>query len=341
MTAVKRVTRNFGPELRGFNLAFRNTLPSSAGLSSSSTLITSIFIVFALANDLASHQDFRDTVATFEELSEYLGCIENGQSFGRLEGDRGVGTFGGSEDHAAMLCSTPGRIRHFAFGPVQLLRTLDVPAGHTFVVATSGVAAAKTGNAKERYNRASLLVSEILDRWTAATGRHDRTLAVALHSSAEASATLDTILGLERSTDVRTDPLRRRLEHFRLENERVIPAAVRALETSDLEAFGRAVDESQAGAEQLLGNQVPETITLTRLARELGAAAASAFGAGFGGSVWALVRSDDAADFTARWQRRYRDAVPRQISDLAIFFPTAAGPPVTPLAGFKTLTNTD
>ena len=125
MTAVKRVSRNFGPGLRGFNLAFRNTLPSSAGLSSSSTLITSIFIVFALANDLASHHDFRDTITTFEELSEYLGCIENGQSFGRLEGDRGVGTFGGSEDHAAMLCSAPGRIRHFAFGPVQLLRTLD------------------------------------------------------------------------------------------------------------------------------------------------------------------------------------------------------------------------
>ena len=339
MTAVKRVSRNFGPGLRGFNLAFRNTLPSSAGLSSSSTLITSIFIVVALANDLPSHHDFRDTITTFEELSEYLGCIENGQSFGRLEGDRGVGTFGGSEDHAAMLCSAPGRIRHFAFGPVQLLRTLDVPAGYTFVVATSGIAAAKTGNAKERYNRASLLVREILDRWVAATGRHDRTLAVALRSSTDASATLDDIL--DRAGDRLSDPVRRRLDHFRLENDRVIPAAIRALETSDLEAFGRIVDDSQAGAEQLLGNQVPETIALTRLARELGAVAASAFGAGFGGSAWALVRSADVADFTSQWQRRYRDAVPRQISDLAVFFPTAAGPPVTPLTGFSVLTTAD
>ena len=133
------------------------------------------------------------------------------------------------------------------------------------------------------------------------------------------------------SGDTPADPLRRRLDHFRLENDRVIPAAVRALERADLEAFGRAVDESQTGAEQLLGNQVPETITLTRVAREQGAAAASAFGAGFGGSVWALVESDAATDFTARWQRRYREAVPPQISDLAVFFPTAAGPPVTPL----------
>ena len=208
-----------------------------------------------------------------------------------------------------------------------------MPAGHTFVVATSGIAAAKTGNAKERYNRASLLVREILDRWTSATGRRDRTLAAALGSSAEASATLDAILDRDRSGDGLTDPLRRRLDHFRLENDRVIPAALRALETSDLEAFGRVVDDSQAGAEQLLGNQVPETIALTRLARELGAVAASAFGAGFGGSVWALVPSDDVADFTAQWQRRYREAVPRQISDLAVFFPTAAGPPVTPLDG--------
>jgi len=341
MTAVKRVARNFGPTLRGFNLAFRNTLPTSAGLSSSSTLITSVAIVFALANDLSVHPNFRSAISSFEELSEYLGCIENGQSFGRLEGDRGVGTFGGSEDHAAMLCSSPGRIRHFAFGPVHLLRTLDVPAGHSFVVATSGIAAAKTGNAKERYNRASFLVREILDRWTAATGRSDRTLAIALASSPDASTAIDAILARLPSSDTPSDPLRRRLDHFRLENDRVIPAAIAALERADLRAFGLAVDESQRGAEQLLGNQVPETITLTRVAREQGAAAASSFGAGFGGSVWALVESDAAADFTARWQRRYREAVPPQISDLAVFFPTAAGPPVTPLAAFRTLTKAE
>jgi len=57
--------------------------------------------------------------------------------------------------------------------------------------------------------------------------------------------------------------------------------------------------------------------------------------------VWALVESDAAADFTARWQRRYREAVPPQISDLAVFFPTAAGPPVTPLAAFRTLTKAE
>jgi len=49
--------------------------------------------------------------------------------------------------------------------------------------------------------------------------------------------------------------------------------------------IGVLIDRSQDGAERLLGNQVPETIALARLARDLGAVAASAFGAGFGGSV--------------------------------------------------------
>jgi galactokinase len=44
--------------------------------------------------------------------------------------------------------------------------------------------------------------------------------------------------------------------------------------------LGVLVDRSQAMAESILRNQVPETIHLARSARELGAVAASAFGAG-------------------------------------------------------------
>ena len=44
---------------------------------------------------------------------------------------------------------------------------------------------------------------------------------------------------------------------------------------------GSLVDRSMALATTALGNQVPETIYLARRARELGAVAASAFGAGF------------------------------------------------------------
>ncbi|MDN5688865.1 MAG: galactokinase, partial [Brachybacterium sp.] len=103
-----------------------------------------------------------------------------------------------------------------------------------------------------------------------------------------------------------------RLEQFLTESEQIIPAASTALETGDLEEFGRLVDLSQTGAETGLRNQVPETITLQRLARDHGAHAASAFGAGFGGSVWALVPADGAERFAAEWLEAYRAAHPER-----------------------------
>jgi galactokinase len=93
----------------------------------------------------------------------------------------------------------------------------------------------------------------------------------------------------------------------------------------DLEAFGRWVDRSQDATENLLGNQVPETVYLARAAREQGAAAASAFGAGFGGSVWALVGAREADAFLARWAEVYRQEFPQHAAT-AKFFLTAAGP---------------
>jgi len=57
---------------------------------------------------------------------------------------------------------------------------------------------------------------------------------------------------------------------------------------------------------------VPETIYLARRARELGAVAASAFGAGFGGAVWAMIRAVDADAFVARWRSGYITNYPRR-----------------------------
>jgi galactokinase len=100
---------------------------------------------------------------------------------------------------------------------------------------------------------------------------------------------------------VAREELLRRLDHFELESVQLIPSALEALAAGDLQAFGEIVDRSQRGAEELLGNQVPETVDLQRRARRLGAAAASAFGAGFGGSVWALVERERARGFAEEW----------------------------------------
>lgn len=46
------------------------------------------------------------------------------------------------------------------------------------------------------------------------------------------------------------------------------------------------------------------------LARDLGVQAASSFGAGFGGSVWALVPTADADGFATAWLERYSAEFP-------------------------------
>ena len=65
--------------------------------------------------------------------------------------------------------------------------------------------------------------------------------------------------------------------------------------------------------------------TCKRRGREAGALAASAFGAGFGGSVWALVRRAEAREFADCWLENYATAFPEPATR-AVFFTTGAGP---------------
>jgi galactokinase len=331
MTVARRIARNFDAPLAGLDLAFRNTLPVSAGMSSSSALMTAIFLALADVNRLQDRPGYRSHVQGLIDLATYLGTVENGQAFGALAGDRGVGTFGGSEDHTAILCSEPGRIGHFEFCPGRRLESLPVPPGYVFAIATSGIVAQKTGNARDRYNHASLLVAEILRLWREGTGLGHETLRAAVHSDPDAGRRLATIVREGRSQAFTATDLERRLQHFLLENDTLVPAASRALAAGDVEGFGRTADASQRGAEDLLQNQVSETVALARMARGLGAAAASAFGAGFGGSVWALVKQSDAPSFCEQWKAQYQSVASRPVLARASFFVTAAGPPATSL----------
>src|SRR2546430_16577437 len=109
------------------------------------------------------------------------------------------------------------------------------------------------------------------------------------------------------------------------ESERIIPETVARLAAYDVDGIGPLVDRSQRLAERLLGNQIPETIALARSARDLGAVASSAFGAGFGGSVWALVPAATHREFLDRWASAYRHAFPAAPVN-AEFFMTRPGP---------------
>ena len=394
-TVGRRLARNFPGASRGADIAFAGDLPVAAGMSGSSALVVACFLALAAVNRLREREEFHGNVATPEDLAEYLGAVENGQTFRGLAGDKGVGTFGGSEDHTAMLCSKVGMLAQYAYCPMRLERRLPMPAGYVFAIASSGVAAEKTGEAMEKYNHASRLAAEVARVWREATGRNDPHIAAALASSSPAtsaermravlagatdgSATQEGSgalsveapdpfsvarasdgVGSGALTDRAPDPLAftsavmrggsgdpprtiilspaahnqdllTRFEHFFGESEEIVPAAGDALAVGDLPAFGRLVDLSQKLAEGYLGNQVPETVLLTRAARELGAVAASAFGAGFGGSVWALVRRDEAERFLAAWSARYREAFPSRAAS-ASFFLSGAGPAAIELA---------
>ena len=73
---------------------------------------------------------------------------------------------------------------------------------------------------------------------------------------------------------------------------------------------GEVLRRSQELADRGLGNQVPQTRLMVSLARQAGAIGASSFGAGWGGSVYALVRADDAEAFASQWLGAYRDREP-------------------------------
>ncbi len=329
-TVARRMALNFKGKLSGAEIGFASDLPRAAGMSSSSALVVAVFTVLGAVNHVSQHQQYLANIQSKEDLAAYLGCIENGQSFGSLAGDSGVGTFGGSEDHTAIFCARPGRLVLYGFVPVKFERDVELPADCTFVIGVSGVRADKTGATREQYNRASRSIQAILSAWRSNTGVDSKTLGAATTSSADAPQRIRSILRDSQAGDFDSTCLLHRFEQFYLESETIIPKAVDALRVADLVAFGKLVEKSQLAAQELLGNQVPETIALAGMARSLGAHAASAFGAGFGGSVWALASRPDADAFSKAWKAGYEARFPQAAKD-SQFFSTAAGPPVTRL----------
>ena len=295
-------------------------------MSSSSALVIAIFTVLSNVNRIAERYEFGKSINDRQDLAGYLGCIENGQSYKFLAGDSGVGTFGGSEDHTAILCSEPGHLKQYSFCPVRLEHTVKVPADCVFVIAVSGVVADKTGSAKALYNRASQAVRSILEIWRTASGANAATLAAVATSSPDEPDHIRALLR-QAGRDTESYWLLNRFEQFWRESELIIPQARSALARQDLLTFGKLVDESQVAAEKFLSNQVPETVWLAREARLLGACAASAFGAGFGGSVWALVARNEATEFARRWKASY-DRSYQEAAGKSSFFVTEAGPPL-------------
>jgi galactokinase len=261
-------------------MALASNLPPAAGVSSSSALVVGLTLAVSALNDLSSTVRWQDALVPRTKLAGYIGALENGLDFGSLAGERGVGTLGGAQDQTAILCCAPGKLDVFGWAPVRHERDVSWPDDHVFVVGVSGVVAAKTGAVRERYNR------------------------VARDAANE---------------EFTTGRLEARLRQFHAETWQHVPRAAAALSSRDLGGFSSIVAASQRGAEAALENQIPETIQLVGIARELGAVASSAFGAGFGGSVWAMVPQDEAERFGSRWRDRYLKLYPQAASRMQVF----------------------
>lgn len=300
-TVVGRLTANFPQADLGTCLAFRSDLPCAAGISSSSALVIAVAEALIARADLEADRVWQSAIQSPEDRAAYFGCIENGASFGPLRGDQGVGTHGGSEDHAAILLGRAGHLQQCSFAPLRVDRRVRMPDGWTFVVATSGVHASKTGGAQADYNRLASEVPALLAAWRASHPGDTRTLGELARDGDLVSLEVPAALAP-------------RLEQLVAEDARVQEAA-EAFGRGDVQRLGLLAEASQHDAERALRNQVPETMALVSIARSLGAPAASAFGAGWGGSVWALVRQTDARAFLDQWLLAYRARWPQRVAE--------------------------
>jgi galactokinase len=322
MSMARRLCRNFPGQLRGVDIAFFSTMPVGSGMSGSSALMMMAFTAIASASRLHESPVFKQNIRDAVDLSVYLACAENGQSFRGLEGDAGVGTFGGSEDHAAILNGRPDRLSLFEFSPPRLKAEMPWPREWRMVVAFSGVRAEKTREALEKYNMASRRVRDAVMAFNQLAGTQLPTLReVVDHEPKPGGAAWVKKLDRApaRGASVVAPALADRVRQFIMEDRKHIPGALAALQGRELRKFGKFVSESHRASKKYLWNIVPEIDYLQKAACRLGAAGASGFGAGFGGSIFAVTTADRVEDLLSRWRRSYHARYPARAGESAFF----------------------
>jgi len=292
VSVARRFARDFPDARTGVEVVLRSDLPTSAGLSSSAALVVALGTALVDANGLDTDARWRAAVPDAVARGEYFASLETGAPFGPFAGDAGVGVRGGAQDHVAIVCAEEGMASQFAYLPARLERRVPWPSECALVIGVSGVHATKTGNAREAYNR----LSDAMRAGAGGSGASEGPEVVA------------------------------RADQFHQETEVIVPGVASAMRDRDFTTLGALVDRSQALAEKALGNQVPETIHLARSAREGGAIAASAFGAGFGGAVWAMVPRDGANTFVGLWRTAYERAFPSRRAHAQWLVTRPAGP---------------
>ncbi|MGE0441421.1 MAG: galactokinase family protein [Gemmatimonadales bacterium] len=318
-TVAHRLAADFGP-LAGLDLTFASDIPIAAGASSSSALVVAVALALIERNRLAERPEYQRNLASTERLAGYLGAVENGRPFGEFGATGGVGTMGGSQDHTAILCGRADAVVQCRWDPLGIERVVPWPDHLLFVVAASGVTAEKAGGALEHYNGLARMTARLSELVAGTGGLVGRRIvdAPAGDTFAAERARIEAAGGADAAR------LLARFDQLVRECRDYIPGMAAALEADDATALGTIAAASQRGAETALENQIPETVGLVAMARAAGAIGASAFGAGFGGSVWAIIDRSIRDEFIGAWERGYRAAFPARTG--VRFFATRPSP---------------
>jgi galactokinase len=326
---ARRLTRNlvdadFAPP-GNVKSVFLSDIPIGGGTSGSSAKVITDFLIFITTSGLGDSAGFRKLIIEngrkaglhlnqpvlddfLLSLSMYIAHYENGLDFGELKGDRGVGTFGGSEDHTAILLGRQGRFLLCRYCPTELLHEVPEPEKHRVVTAYSGKRAEKTQNAMKQYNRLSGDAAEAVRVLNRALGTGYgllRDFFLELPPSERAEAVEKTL----RAAGAGRGLAGRAFQFFR--ERELIERAVGFLRESRMEEYGSLMNLSHELSREYLKNIAPEVDRLQRLANELGALGATGFGGGFGGSCYALVDEAEAKPFIEKWRASYLKLYPR------------------------------
>ena len=165
---ARRLCRNFPDAMkRGVDISLECDLPEASGMSTSSAIICYMYLVLASANGLEADVKHKRLLGREEDLFSYLGFCENGQNaHPELPGDRGVGTFGGSENHTGIMSGAAGALKMYSYCPTKYEGSFAFPQDYNFVILVSGYVAEKTGAKMGDYNNAAFLAFDAARAWT-------------------------------------------------------------------------------------------------------------------------------------------------------------------------------
>ena len=292
----------------GMDVLIESTIPSSAGLSSSSALV--------IANALALLAVNRQRVAPLE----LAGLM--------AEGEKYVGTRGGGMDQAICLLGRKGRAVRLDFFPLRYTY-LPFPKRYSILAAHSLVQASKTANALQQYNLRPIecrlateminavykpekpisLLGEVFDREFFSTFKTiDEFIDATFTQDSYSLQEIGTITHIQpailnkkyfKSGNRKASPesqnffrLRKRTQHV-LSEARRVEDACKALSDNNIAHFGELMNQSHQSCDKNYNISTPEMNELYTIMIESGVVGARMTGAGFGGFVIGLVHDDE------------------------------------------------